>query len=308
MCGPQKQKKLTTASDIDMRWIEDERIHEVKPQFEQKPATDSTINKEGIASQNQGDPQAQEALQKAMQATISSNQIMLEATSSNSDQDDNKLNENEANPENNLEKVGTTQKQKSPYTLQAGTIIPAILISGINSDLPGEVSSQVRNPVYDSVSGKYLLIPQGAKLIGSYESKLCFGQKRLFLIWTRLIFPNGDSINLGQMPASDVQGYAGLRDQVDSHYGPLFASSLLMSILSAGGQMASPKDDNKKLTSPTQALANSFGMHMAETGTQLISKAMEVQPTINIRPGLLFNITVTKDIVFDRPDSGGAAG
>lgn len=246
--------------------------------------------------------------QKAMAAPISSNQITGEVVDDKTVSEKREIEESEINvPADSLEKPTKVnspvlfEKHGSSYTLQAGTIIPGILISGINSSLPGQVTAQVRSSVFDSMTGKHLLIPQGSKLVGNYESKICFGQKRLFLIWQRIILPSGDSIHLGGMPGSDLEGYSGFKDKVDNHYDTLLRSALLMSILSTGAQAGPVPQEKNQIGS--DMLAKGVSLQLAETGSQLISKSMEVEPTLTIRPGYLFNITVTKDIIFSKPYS-----
>jgi type IV secretory pathway VirB10-like protein len=302
---------LTTASELDTHWYRDEKV---KP----KPVDSSlsqpispaqgSLHASLPLDQAEQNPPAIDALQDAMRASITSNQITVELNKDQvalpPDKDEDKTSApRQSPPENTPSKAegGALMKKPSPYLLQAGTIIPGILITGINSSLPGQVSAQVGHAVYDSIQGKYLLIPQGSKLIGSYDSKICFGQKRIFLIWQRIILPNGDSISLGEMPGSDSQGYAGFHDQVNNHYTSLFASAALMSILSGGAQIAAGKPQDPATQPISHALAQGAGLHLAETGSQLISKGLEVAPTLEIRPGYLFNITVTKDIIFDQP-------
>lgn len=191
----------------------------------------------------------------------------------------------------------------SPYELQAGTIIPGILITGINSDLPGQITGQVQSNVYDSISGKHLLIPQGAKIKGVYDSKVAYGQARVLVVWQRIIYPNGQSLNLEGMPGIDMSGYAGFRDLVDNHYMKLLGSVVLMSLLASGAQLSQPQQTNNPFAGPTvgQTLAESLGTNIADVGTAIVSKDLNIQPTLEIRPGYEFNISVTKDIVFIKP-------
>lgn len=186
----------------------------------------------------------------------------------------------------------------SPYEVKAGTIIPGILLTGINSDLPGQITGQVRSNVYDTVTGKYLLIPQGAKLIGLYDSQIAYGQERVLIIWKRIIMPNGKSIDLEGMPGADLSGYAGFNDQVNNHYGKIFGSVILMSIISAGAQLSQPDDsDNNDNPSVNETLAASLGTNIMNTTNAIVAKNLGIQPTLEIRQGYLFNINVTKDIV-----------
>jgi type IV secretory pathway VirB10-like protein len=191
----------------------------------------------------------------------------------------------------------TTQHPKSPYEVIAGTVIPATMIGGINSDLPGEVIGQVRENVYDTATGNSLLIPQGSRLVGVYSSAVTYGQTRVLVAWNRLIYPNGDSIDLGQMPGSDVGGYAGFNDEVNNHYLRVFGSAILASLFSAGAQLSQPQNNSSNGTSSTQILAASLGQQAQTIGTLLVSRGLDIQPTLQIRNGYLFNIMVTEDMV-----------
>lgn len=187
------------------------------------------------------------------------------------------------------------QAPVSRYEVKAGTIIPAVLITGINSDLPGYLVAQVRENVYDTVSGRHLLIPQGSRLIGVYDSKLEYGQQRVMVVWTRIIYPNGYSLNLENMPGVDGSGYSGFKDKVNNHYGKLFAAAFLTSVLSAGVKYAT--DSNKDQSGYDDALGEAMAENIANLGTQLVEKNLNVQPTIEIRPGYRFNVFVHKDFV-----------
>jgi type IV secretion system protein VirB10 len=194
---------------------------------------------------------------------------------------------------------------RSPYELQAGSIIPGILISGINSDLPGQLVGQIRENVFDSITGDHVLIPQGAKVVGLYDSKVTYGQERVLVVWKRIIYPNGKSIDLSGMPGVDLSGYAGFTDQVNNHFGKIFGSVLLLSTMSAGAQLSQPNNNNNDNYNnyPTvgQTMAQSLGTNISDFGTQLANKNLNIQPTLVIRPGYLFNISVTKDIIFPGP-------
>lgn len=189
----------------------------------------------------------------------------------------------------------------SPYELKAGTIIPGILITGINSDLPGQIVGQVRANVYDTVSGNYVLIPQGAKVVGLYDSQIAYGQERVLIVWKRIIMPNGKSINLEGMPGVDLSGYTGFGDQVNNHYGKIFGSVLLLSVIGAGAQLSQPEESDTDQLSVNEILAASLGTNLANTADALTRKNINIQPTLEIRPGFLFNISVTKDMLFSGP-------
>lgn len=193
---------------------------------------------------------------------------------------------------------------KSALELQAGTIIPGILIQGINSDLPSTLSGRVTENVYDSISGGQVLIPQGSTLTGTYDSQVAYGQERVLVIWQRIIFPNGKSIDLRGMPGVDISGYGGFHDKVDNHYWKITKSVLLVSLLSTGAQLSQPQqtsDNDNGYLSINQQLAQNLGTNISNAGTELFQKDINIQPTLEIRQGYLFNIMITKDIVFDAP-------
>lgn len=181
---------------------------------------------------------------------------------------------------------------RSPYQVMAGNIIPASLVTGLNSDLPGQVIGQVTENVFDTVTGQYLLIPQGSRLMGRYDSVIAFGQSRALVVWTRLILPNGDSIQLDNLPGSDSQGFAGLKDRVDKHTWQFIKGAALSSLLSIGSELAS--DDGDRLT---RALQNA-GQDTANTaGQRIIDRNLNVQPTLTVRQGWRFNVIVSRDLI-----------
>lgn len=181
----------------------------------------------------------------------------------------------------------------SPYVVQAGTVIPAALITGIRSDLPGQITAQVTEAVYDSPSGKYLLIPQGAKLIGQYDSSVAFGQSRVLLVWTRIIMPDGSSIVLERQPGADIEGYAGLEDEVDNHWGMLFKAAVLSTLLSVGAEAGTSQDENNLV----QAIRSGASNSISQTGSQIVQRQLNIQPTLTIRPGFPVRVIVTRDLV-----------
>jgi type IV secretion system protein TrbI len=182
----------------------------------------------------------------------------------------------------------------SPYVLQAGAVIPAALITGIRSDLPGQISAQVTEPVYDSPTGRVLLVPQGARLIGEYSADVGFGQRRVLLVWKRLIFPNGRSIVLERQPGADAQGYAGLQDGVDYHWWDLAKAAGLSTLLSVGAELAI--DDQDRLL---RALRNGGQDTINDAGQQIIRRQLTVAPTLTIRPGFPVRVLVTRDLVLE---------
>ena len=191
-------------------------------------------------------------------------------------------------------------KPVSPYEVKAGTIIPATLLTGIDSDLPGQITAQVSQNVYDTVTGNYLLIPQGTRVIGVYDSKVAYGQSRVLIAWTRLIYPNGDSFDLEGQPGVDLMGMAGLHDLVDNHYVRIFGSALMFSMFGALGQLSQPQQANGILTNQ-QIIYGAIGQQMSQTGAQLVEKNINIQPTLKIRPGANFNILLTRDMVLPGP-------
>ncbi|WP_066798531.1 TrbI/VirB10 family protein [Sphingomonas soli] len=187
----------------------------------------------------------------------------------------------------------------SPHTVLAGSVIPAALITGIRSDLPGTITAQVTQNVYDSVSGRYLLIPQGSRLIGEYDSQVSFGQNRVLLAWDRLILPDGRSIQLDRVPGADVAGYSGLEDHVNQHWGGMLRAALISTLLSVGTEVGNSDDDDL-----VRALRQRSAQSIGRTGQDLVRRQMGVQPTLTIRPGFQLRVIVTRDIVFGSGDGG----
>lgn len=188
------------------------------------------------------------------------------------------------------------QPPASPYVLQAGAVIPASLITGLRSDLPGQVTAQVTGDVYDSPTGKILLIPQGSRLIGQYDAQIAFGQSRALLVWNRLIMPNGNSIVLERQPGTDTEGYAGLEDEVDNHWGMLFKAAILSTVLSVGAEAGTSDSENNLAQAIRQGASQSFN----QVGAQVVGRSLNVQPTITIRPGFPVRVLVTHDLVLQR--------
>lgn len=180
----------------------------------------------------------------------------------------------------------------SSEILQAGSVIPAALITGIRSDLPGLVTAQVTQNVYDSPTGRILLIPQGSRLIGDYDADVAFGQSRVLLAWNRLILPDGRSILLERQPASDPRGYAGLQDGTDYHWGGVLKAALISTLLGAGAEFGSGSD-----SSLTRALRRGAQDSVNRAGEQIVSRELQIKPTITIRPGYPVRVLVTRDIV-----------
>ena len=179
--------------------------------------------------------------------------------------------------------------------LQAGAVIAASLLTGLRSDLPGQVTAQVTENVYDSPTGRILLIPQGARLVGQYDAQVAFGQSRALLVWNRLIMPNGRSIVLERQPGADPEGYAGLEDQVDNHWGMLFKAAILSTLLSVGSEAGTSDNENSLVQAIRQGASQSF----SQVGEQVVGRSLNVQPTITIRPGFPVRVLVTHDLVLE---------
>jgi len=202
----------------------------------------------------------------------------------------------------------TIQKPKSPYELKQGTIIPGAMVTGINSDLPGRIIGQVSQNVYDTSSGAHLLIPQGTRIFGQYDSSITFGQNRALIVWNRLIFPNGKSINLDVMAGVDQSGYAGLRDKTNRHLVSLYGQAILLSAVGAGIDLLAGDDSrtNNFQTDPftreerlQNAIRGEFSDNLQSVTARVLDRNLDRQPTIVIRPGKPFAILVDRDIVLE---------
>lgn len=192
--------------------------------------------------------------------------------------------------------------------VKTGAVIPAIMISGINSDLPGQLIAQVSQNVYDTATGKMLLLPQGSRLFGMYDSRIALGQERVLIAWNRIIFPDGSSVDLGSMPGADQGGLAGFTDQTDNHYFRVFGSAFLMSMITGGmaysmDALQPNSNSNSTNQKPTvqQEMGTALAGQMGQASLQLLQKNVNIQPTLEVRSGYRFNIVVIKDIIFDEP-------
>lgn len=186
----------------------------------------------------------------------------------------------------------------SSYVVQAGNIIPASLITGIRSDLPGQITAQVTESIFDSPTGRFLLIPQGTRLIGVYDSQVSFGQSRVLLVWTRLIMPNGRSIVLERQPGADTAGYSGLEDDVDNHWGALFKAALLSTLLGVGSELGAGSDTGNN-GDIIQALRRGSSDSLNQTGQKVVQRNLNIQPTLTIRPGFPVRVIVNRDLVLE---------
>ena len=182
----------------------------------------------------------------------------------------------------------------SPNILQAGSIIPAALITGIRSDLPGQITAQVTANVYDSPTGRILLIPQGSRLIGEYDSDIAAGQTRVLLAWDRLILPGGRSIALDRQPSGDGAGFAGLQDRVDQHWGNLLRAAAVSTLLGIGAELGADGEDDliRALRRGSQGTIN-------QAGQRIVDRELNIQPTLTIRPGHPLRVILTRDLILD---------
>jgi len=188
------------------------------------------------------------------------------------------------------------QLPASPYQVMAGTIIPAALVTGINSDLPGQVIANVTEAVYDTATGRFLLIPQGSRLIGRYDSQVSFGQRRVLLVWTRLILPDTSSISLDRLPGIDPAGYAGLEDGVDWHWDRILAGAALSTLLGVGAELAAPNNSGSN-GGITVAVRQSGQDTVNQVGQEITKRNVSIQPTLTIRPGFPMRVMVNKDLI-----------
>lgn len=190
-------------------------------------------------------------------------------------------------------------KPASPYIVQAGTVIPGALITGIRSELPGQITAQVTENVFDTPTGGLLLIPQGARLIGVYDSQIAFGQSRVLLVWTRLLMPNGRSIVLERQQGADAAGYSGLEDEVDNHWGELFKAAALSTLLAVGTELGAGSDTNSNDSAIIQALRHGASDSLNQSGQQVVRRSLNIQPTLTIRPGFPVRVIVNRDLVLE---------
>lgn len=191
------------------------------------------------------------------------------------------------------------QDAVSPYQVMAGSVIAASLVTGINSDLPGLVTAQITENIFDTVSGRYLLIPQGSRLIGSYDSVVAFGQSRALLVWQRIVMPDGSSIQIENLPATDAAGYAGLADKLDFHTWRLLKGVVLSTLLGVGTELSLGSDESDLV----RAIRESTQQNVNRAGQRITEKNLNIQPTITVRPGWPLRIIVHKDLIL-RPYKG----
>lgn len=194
---------------------------------------------------------------------------------------------------------------RSPYEIMAGDVIPAALVTALNSDAPGRVIAQVTAPVYDTVTGTHLLIPQGARLIGAYDNGVHYGDARIVLSWDRLILPNGFSIDLGAMNGADPTGAAGVADAVDNHLWRLGGAVGLSAIISV---IADNSERDDRSSSLTQGVGDAAAQQAAQTGSQIVGRELAVKPTLRVRAGANVRVLVMRDIELRPYENGGSDG
>ena len=190
---------------------------------------------------------------------------------------------------------------RTPLELKSGALLPCVLISGLNSDLPGNMVAQVSENVYDSATGRLLLIPRGSKVIGTYDNQISYGQSRVLVIWSRLVFPDGSTLVLDNLGGADQSGYSGFKGKVNRHWGPIISSALMVSLLGAGVELAAPtRNGDRDEDDPRSILAENAATAVAQAITQIIQREANRQPTIKVKPGYRFMIFVQRDILFPR--------
>lgn len=329
---PKSGTPLQLASEADINWMQDAVSKAPKPQVASQvmntpktPApilvnntatanlptatlnpTKATNTVDPLTPQNDGITQYADTDRMTNNTALSTTPMKslgsVETDDQNKQQNkENYLKANVSDEENYLS--SSVNKAKSPYEIKAGTLIPGVLMTGINSDLPGTLIGQVRENVYDSVSGNEVLIPQGTKIVGTYNAQMAYGQDRVQVIWNRLLFPDGTSLTLKSMIGVDSEGYSGFQDLTNNHYGKIFGAVLLSSVLGAGAQLSQPQqpfNSNGQL-SVGQTIAQSVGSNIANTANSLTEKNINIQPTNEIRQGYKFDIIVNKDMSFTAP-------
>jgi type IV secretory pathway VirB10-like protein len=193
------------------------------------------------------------------------------------------------------------EKPPTPYILRTGWVIPALLLSAMESELPGTITAQVAQDVYDTPTGKYLLIPQGSRLVGEYANSIEYGQSRIFVAWQRIIFPNGDALDIGAMPGADAQGEAGFHDQVNNHFLRVFGSALLMSAITGGISLSQPNQNNESAPNAGSVLSAALGQQLGAATSALLERNLSIPPSLKIRQAYSFNVVVVKDLAFEGP-------
>ncbi len=190
----------------------------------------------------------------------------------------------------------------SPYELKAGSVIGGVLIGGINSDMPGTIIGQVTNNIWDTATGAYKLIPQGSRIVGTYDSHVVYGQQRVLVVWNRIIYPDGTSLNIEGLIGADRSGYSGFKQKIDNHYSRMLGAALFASVFIAGSEIVTEDDENNNDDEDnTKTASEAVAEQMASLGAHLVERNLNVAPTLRILPGYQFSIITTKDIAFAEP-------
>jgi type IV secretion system protein VirB10 len=192
---------------------------------------------------------------------------------------------------------GRIETPRSPYQLMAGTVIAAALSTAINSDLPGQVIAEVTESLYDTVTGRFLLVPQGSRLLGQYDSQVAFGQRRVLLVWTRIVMPDGSSIVLDHLPAADTEGQAGLEDRVNWHWGKVFAGAAVSTLIGTAAELASPDRGIGQGNTVVVASRQSLQESVNQVGQEITRRNLDIQPTLHIRRGFRVRAIVNQDLI-----------
>jgi type IV secretion system protein VirB10 len=192
----------------------------------------------------------------------------------------------------------------TPYILRTGAVIPGLLLSAMDAELPGTIIAQVSQDVYDTPTGNYILIPQGSRLVGEYSNAVQYGQSRIFVAWQRIIYPDGSALDIGAMPGADEQGQGGFNDKVDNHFLRIFGSAILMSAVTAATNWATNHNQagfNSNGYSASSALSEAVGQQLGQATAHLLEKNLSIAPTLQIRPGYRFNVLAVRDLTFEHP-------
>lgn len=200
------------------------------------------------------------------------------------------------------------ESARSPYEVKAGSVIPIVLTASVNTDLPGQITAAVTRNVYDTVSGRRLLIPQGTRLVGQYDSQVTTGQSRVLIAWNRMIYPDGSSLDLGSMVGADLSGASGARDRVNNHYRRTFGNAVFLSLFSAGVQLSQPQSAAGDNQTSGQTIAGAMGQQLGQLGMESARRNMQIQPTLELRPGLNMNVSVTQDLTLREWRNSGGRG
>jgi len=195
-------------------------------------------------------------------------------------------------------KTVSTERINAPASqniLQAGSVIPAALLTGIRSDLPGQITAQVIQNIYDSLTGRILLVPQGTRIIGQYDNAVTFGQSRVLFVWNRLIFPDGHSIVLERMPGADATGFAGVQDKADYHWWSVTKAAALSTLLSVGAELAMDDNDDRLVRAIRNGAQNTFN----DAGQKIVDRQLNIAPTLTVRPGFPVRVLITQDLILE---------